>query len=182
MNRLLVAACTLLAIACAEPRPTRTQERTQATLKNPTFSFIYPLPLKDTLEASQRALAAYTFLDSFSKLDKGFATITTEPILGEDHNPNVYDVPQPHGNYSQIRSQLLFKFSEGSSRTRQVSTKVEVVKRLEIRNDFYHGWEPRVTDGLEERVVLDLIHQEVLNHLAFRRVMNRQNDILDDKE
>jgi hypothetical protein len=146
---LLFIAC---AAGCATPE-TRKLKAVKETEVLIPYTKIVPADLQKTYEAVQRVFSIYKIKDSRISTELRTATLETQHTVGEDHNPALYQSPEPPLFHNNIRFSVSVAMREGSSKGKK-ATKLDVMKSVQVRDNI-EGWKPISSDTFEELVLLD---------------------------
>jgi hypothetical protein len=137
LRALVVVSLAFLA-GCAGP-PSR----------KPFYTRIYDGSYDEMWASSLKALADYPL--KLSNKDTG--RITTEVVNGP-YNDLLFQYPEKIELPERFRYSLDFNFAKLIGDDKRPLTRVRVVKNLERFQDFYTGWTPYGSDGIEEQVLL----------------------------
>ena len=135
---VLVVSIFVLLEGCASRRPVE-----------PFYTRLYEGTLDEVWLATLKALSDYPI--KFSNKDAG--KIQTEIVNGP-YNELMFTYPEPIELPERFRYSLKFSFANLNQDNPNGVTRVRIAKELERFQDFYAGWIPFTSDGLEERVLL----------------------------
>ena len=95
--------------------------------------------------------ALYDYPIRVSSKDVG--KIHTEIVNGP-YNELLFSYPEPIELPERFRYAVKVSFADLSSEGKTSAVRVRIIKELEKFQDFYAGWVPYPTDGLEEKILL----------------------------
>ncbi len=144
-----VLICTFLLSACAS-KPGEWE-------KEPYHTRIYEGNFDQVWLAALKALGDYPLKIS----NKDVGKIHTETVNGP-YNDLVFTHPEQLNLPERFRYDMKLRFAKFATDSEQPMVRVRIVKDLEKYKDFYTGWRPYPSDGLEEKIVLYRILQ-ILN-------------------
>lgn len=108
--------------------------------------------------------------------NKDSGRIATETVNGP-YNDLLFTYPGPIEQPERFRYSLKFSFAKlVSERTNQPLVRVRVIKELEQFQDFYTGWLPYPSDGLEEKILLYRIEQVLGMEKALTKAVQERNN------
>jgi len=99
--------------------------------------------------AALKALSDYPLKIS----NKDVGKIETEVINGP-YNDLLFKYPDPLGVPERFRYSVKMRFAKLEDEDSEPAVRIRIGKHLEKYRDFYTGWVPGETDGLEEQVLL----------------------------
>lgn len=117
--------------------------------RKPFHTRIYDGSYDEMWASSLKALADYPL--KLSNKDTG--RITTEVVNGP-YNDLLFQYPEKIELPERFRYSLDFNFAKLLGDDKRPLTRIRVVKNLERFQDFYTGWTPYYSDGIEEQVLL----------------------------
>lgn len=137
----LLAASWL--VGCASQRPAANWD------KEPFHTRIYVGNYDQVWLASLKALSDYPLKIS----NKDVGKIHSEVINGP-YNDLLFTYPDPIELPERFRYSLKLNFAKFETEGKQPLVRIRIIKELERYQDFYTGWVPFPSDGLEEKVLL----------------------------
>ncbi len=133
--------------------------------RKPFHTRIYDGSYDELWASSLKALADYPL--KLSNKDTG--RITTEVVNGP-YNDLLFQYPEKIELPERYRYSMDFNFAKLQGDDKRPLTRVRVVKNLERFQDFYTGWTPYYSDGIEEQVLL----YRMEHLLKMDKTMNKQ--------
>lgn len=107
--------------------------------------------------------------------NKDSGRIATETVNGP-YNDLLFAYPSPIEQPERFRYSLKLSFAKlVSEKTNQPLVRVRVIKELEQFQDFYTGWLPYPSDGLEEKILLYRIEQVLGMEKALSKAVQERN-------
>lgn len=128
----------VLISACASKKP-----------EEPFYTRLYSANFEEVWIAALKSLNDYPL--KLSNKDSG--KIQTEVVNGP-YNDLLFNHPDGIELPERFRFSLRFSFAKLISEDDKPLVRVRVIKDLERFVDFYTGWTPYPSDGIEERVLL----------------------------
>ncbi len=136
--RFLTLFFLLIVTGCASQSP-----------RKPFHTRIYDGSYDEVWGSGLKALADYPL--KLSNKDTG--RVTTEVVNGP-YNDLLFQYPEKIELPERYRYSLEFNFAKLLGDDKRPLTRIRVVKNLERFQDFYTGWTPYYSDGIEEQVLL----------------------------
>jgi hypothetical protein len=115
----------------------------------PFYTRIYDGTYDDVWLASLKALNDYPL--KLSNKDGG--KIESEVVNGP-YNDLLFSYPEPIELPERYRYSVKLSFAKLLSDSNQPLVRIRIIKDLECFHDFYTGWLPYQSDGLEEKILL----------------------------
>jgi len=132
----------------------------------PFYTRIYEGNYDEVWLASLRALNDYPL--KLSNKDGG--RIESEIVNGP-YNDLLFTYPEPIELPERYRYTMKLNFAKLLSQDNSPLVRVRIIKDLECFHDFYTGWLPYQSDGLEEKIILYRIE----NVLRMEKLLSQQN-------
>lgn len=121
----------------------------QSTRSETFLTRLYKGSYDDVWLATLKALNDYPL--KLSNKDSG--KVHSEIVNGP-YNELLFSHPEPIQLPERFRFSLKFNFGRLESENNQNLVRLRIVKELEKFQDFYTGWVPYPSDGLEEKLIL----------------------------
>lgn len=137
-KRWLLCLLGLLLSGCAS-QPT----------SQPYYTRLFKGSYDEVWLATLRALSDYPL--RISNKDSG--RIYTE-VINSPYNDLFFTYPEPIELPDRFRYSLKLSFARLADEGEGEITRIRIVKELERYKDFYAGWLPYPSDGLEEKILL----------------------------
>jgi hypothetical protein len=115
----------------------------------PFQSRVYVGKMEEVWGAALKAMADYPL--KFTNKDTG--RLQTETVNGP-YNELFFTYPEPIELPERFRYSLKLSFAKLKSEDYQPLVRIRVIKELERFHDFYTGWSPFASDGIEEKILL----------------------------
>lgn len=116
---------------------------------SPYATRLYKGSYDDVWLATLKALNDYPL-----KLSNKDAGKIHSEIVNGPYNELLFSHPEPIQLPERFRFSLKFNFGRLETQTNDSLVRVRVIKELEKFQDFYTGWVPYPSDGLEEKLIL----------------------------
>lgn len=136
---LIVAALTLVGLGACSSQQAR----------EPFYTRIYEAQYDEVWLSTLKSLNDYPLKVS----NKDAGKIQSEIVNGP-YNDLLFNYPDPIELPERFRYSLKINFAKLADEADKSIIRVRVIKDLEKFQDFYTGWTPFQSDGLEERVLL----------------------------
>lgn len=121
----------------------------ESTRSEPFSTRLYKGSYDDVWLATLKALNDYPLKLSNKDSGKVYSEIVNGP-----YNELLFSHPEPIQLPERFRFSLKFNFGRLESENNQNLVRLRIVKELEKFQDFYTGWVPYPSDGLEEKLIL----------------------------
>jgi uncharacterized membrane protein YgcG len=141
----------------------------------PFYTRLYIGKYDDVWLATLKALNDYPL--KLSNKDSG--KIQSEVVNGP-YNDLLFQYPEPIELPERFRYSLKLAFAKLVTEDDQPLTRVRIIKDLERFQDFYTGWLPYPSDGLEEKILLYRIEHILRMQEALSRRQDEDKDNKDD--
>jgi hypothetical protein len=137
----------------------------------PFYTRLYIGKYDDVWLAALKALNDYPL--KLSNKDSG--KIQSEVVNGP-YNDLLFQYPEPIELPERFRYSLKLNFAKLVTDDDQPLTRVRIIKDLERFQDFYTGWLPYPSDGLEEKILLYRIEHILRMQEALQRRQDEDKD------
>lgn len=143
--------------------------------KEPFHTRIYTGNYDQIWLATLKALGDYPLKIS----NKDVGKIHSEVINGP-YNDLVFAYPDPIELPERFRYSLKLNFAKFETDTRRPLVRIRVIKELERYQDFYTGWVPYPSDGLEEKVLLYRVEHVLRMEEKIAKAVEEEQDAAED--
>ncbi len=137
---------------------------TTPTTSEPFTTRVYQGTYDEVWLASLKALNDYPL-----KLSNKDSTKIQSEVVNGPYNELLFSHPEPIQLPERFRFSIKLNFGRLETEDKKPLVRIRIVKELEKFQDFYTGWVPYPTDGLEEKLIL----YRVESILAMERALSK---------